>query len=409
MASREPCVELGLRANWRPFAMLVLINAFVGAMVGQERTLLPLIAEQEFKLTTRTLILTFLISFGITKALVNFLAGFWADRWGRKPVLVAGWLVGLPVPVLLMVAPSWEWIVFANVLLGVQQGLCWTLTVMMKIDLVGRRQRGLAMGLNEFAGYLAVSVMALVTGYLASAYGLRPVPFLPGLALAIAGLILSLVSVPETQPCARLEQVQHADDHPHPGLLPVLVQVSGGDRQLFALSQAGMVNNLNDAAVWGLVPLLLAQAGASVEQIGLVSAFYPAVWGVMQIPLGALSDYWGRRGLIAAGMVVQAVGIWLLLSEQGLPVWLTGAGLLGLGTAMVYPTLLAAVADRTPPSWRATAVGGYRLWRDAGYAVGALVGGVVADLVGMRTALAFVAALTLLSGIWVAIALRGKR
>lgn len=409
MASREPCVELGLRANWRPFAMLVLINAFVGAMVGQERTLLPLIAEQEFKLTTRTLILTFLISFGITKALVNFLAGFWADRWGRKPVLVAGWLVGLPVPVLLMVAPSWEWIVFANVLLGVQQGLCWTLTVMMKIDLVGRRQRGLAMGLNEFAGYLAVSVMALVTGYLASAYGLRPVPFLPGLALAIAGLILSLVSVPETQPCARLEQVQHADDHPHPGLLPVLVQVSGGDRQLFALSQAGMVNNLNDAAVWGLVPLLLAQAGASVEQIGLVSAFYPAVWGVMQIPLGALSDYWGRRGLIAAGMVVQAVGIWLLLSEQGLPIWLTGAGLLGLGTAMVYPTLLAAVADRTPPSWRATAVGGYRLWRDAGYAVGALVGGVVADLVGMRTALAFVAALTLLSGIWVAIALRGKR
>lgn len=408
MPSREPCTELGLVANWRPFAMLVLINAFVGAMVGQERTLLPLIAEQEFLLTARTLILTFLISFGVTKALVNFLAGFWADRWGRKPVLVVGWLVGLPVPLLLMVAPSWNWIVFANVLLGVQQGLCWTLTVMMKIDLVGRRQRGLAMGLNEFAGYLAVSGMALLTGYLASAYGLRPAPFLPGLALAIAGLILSLFSVPETLPCARLEQAQHASDDPHPGLLPVLARVSGGDRRLFALSQAGMVNNLNDAAVWGLMPLLLAQAGASVYQIGLVSAFYPAVWGVMQIPLGALSDLWGRGGLIATGMAVQAVGIWLLLSEQGLPVWLTGAGLLGLGTAMVYPTLLAAVADRTPPSWRATAVGGYRLWRDAGYAVGALIGGAIADLVGMRSALAFVAGLTLLSGLWVAIALRGK-
>jgi MFS family permease len=401
-------LKLGLGANWRPFTLLVIVNAFVGAMVGQERTLLPLIAEADFHLASRSVILSFLVSFGIVKALANLFAGFWSDRLGRKSILVAGWLVGLPVPWLLMSAPSWGWVVFANVLLGVNQGLCWSTTVIMKIDLVGPRRRGLAMGLNEFAGYMAVSVSAFLTGYLATFYGLRPVPFYPGVAFAVLGLTLSLFLVPETRPYAALESGGVGGERraSGPSFTHVLLLTSWKDKTLFAVSQAGLTNNLNDGMVWGLLPLLFAGSGLPLGQVGFLAASYPAVWGMSQLATGALSDRWGRKWMIAAGMWVQSAGIVLFVAGTGFPVWLVGSVLLGLGTAMVYPTLLAAVSDVAHPDWRASAVGVYRLWRDGGYAVGALLSGLLADAFGLRVSVAAVAGLTFLSGLVVAVVMR---
>ncbi len=409
---RTASIQLGLRANWRQFVLLVIINAFVGGMVGIERTVLPLLAQQDFGLASRTAILSFLISFGVIKALANLFAGRMGDRFGRKRVLVAGWLIGLPVPPLVIFAPGWGWVVFANALLGINQGLCWSTTVIMKIDLVGPRQRGLAMGLNEASGYLAVSASALLAGYLATTYALRPQPFLAGVAFALCGLLLSLFFVRESHAHAALEaqhvQTQSAthETAAAPTFREVVVLTSWKNRTLFAASQAGLVNNLNDGLSWGLFPLYFAAAGLDVARIGILVATYPAVWGVGQLATGALSDRLGRKGLIAAGMWVQAGGLFLILAVQSFWLWLMGAVLLGVGTAMVYPTLLAAVSDVAHPSWRASAVGVYRLWRDSGYAVGALLAGVIADLLGIPWAIGVVGALTFLSGVLVALLMR---
>jgi MFS family permease len=399
MISISPNVQLGLRANWQQFSLLVLVNAFVGAMVGLERTVVPLLAEAEFGLVSKSVMLSFLVSFGIVKALANLLAGRFADRIGRKQILIAGWLVGLPVPLLIIFAPSWGWIVFANILLGINQGLCWSTTVIMKIDLVGAKQRGLAMGLNEFAGYLAVSGSALATGYLAATYGLRPAPFYPGIAFALLGLFLSLFFVRETHAHVRHEANTNTAPAPALSFADIFWLTSWRNRTLFAVSQAGLVNNLNDGVVWGLVPILLAGAGLPMTEVAVIAAVYPGVWGVSQLITGALSDRWGRKWLIAAGMWVQAIGIGLFVIGQSFAIWLGGAVLLGLGTAMVYPTLLAAISDVAHPEWRASAVGVYRLWRDGGYAVGALSAGLLADAFGLPVAIAAVGGLTLLSGI----------
>ncbi|HEX6384542.1 MAG TPA: MFS transporter, partial [Anaerolineae bacterium] len=358
----QTAIRLGLAANWQQFALLIVVNAFVGAMVGLERTVLPLIAEADFGLASRTAILSFLISFGIVKALANLLAGGLGDRWGRKRILVAGWLVGLPVPLLIMFAPDWSWVIFANVLLGINQGLCWSTTVIMKIDLVGPKQRGLAMGLNEFAGYLAVSLSALATGYLAAAYGLRPVPFYPGLVFALLGLLLSIFLVQETEPFTRLEARLANPETESPSFSQVFALTSWKNKTLFSASQAGMVNNLNDGMVWGLLPLFLAAMGLSLAHIGILAAVYPGVWGISQLFTGGLSDRLGRKWLIAGGMWLQAGGLGLLVIGRSFNWWLASAVLLGLGTAMVYPTLLAAVSDVAHPTWRGSAVGVYRLW-----------------------------------------------
>jgi MFS family permease len=400
-------IRHGLGANWRQFTLLVIVNAFVGAMVGLERTLIPLIAEEEFGLVSRTAILSFIISFGIVKALANLVAGALGDRIGRKQLLVAGWLVGLPVPLLIIWAPSWGWIVAANVLLGINQGLCWSTTVIMKIDLVGPKQRGLAMGLNESAGYLAVSAAALASGYIAAATALRPEPFYLGLVLALLGLLFSLFFVRETYGHARAEaqaapSMAASSKGERPSFTQVMLLTSWKDRALFAASQAGMVNNLNDGMVWGLLPLFLAGAGLGVERIAIVAALYPAVWGLGQLATGGLSDHWGRKWLIAGGLWVQALGIALIVLGDDFVAWVVAAGLMGVGTAMVYPTLLAAISDVAHPEWRGSAVGVYRLWRDGGYAVGALLSGLLADLLGLHWAIAAIAGVTALSGLIVA-------
>jgi len=392
--------------------LLVVINAFVGGMVGIERTILPLLAEQDFGLASKTAILSFLVSFGIIKALANLFAGRMGDRYSRKRILVGGWLIGVPVPFLVMVAPNWGWVVFANVLLGINQGLCWSTTVIMKIDLVGPKQRGLAMGFNEAAGYLAVSGAALASGYLATAYALRPQPFFLGVAFVLCGLLLSLFFVRESHAYAALEAAQVKSAQPGgepthtPSFKEVFVRTSWKDRTLFAVSQAGLVNNLNDGLAFGLFPLYFAAAGLDTEHIGWLVAVYPAVWGVGQLATGALSDRWGRKGLIAAGMWVQAAGLLLILLGHPFWLWLAGAILLGIGTALVYPTLLAAVSDVAHPSWRASAVGVYRLWRDSGYAIGALLAGIIADLLSIPWAIGVVGVLTFLSGVIVAMVMR---
>ncbi|MFL6186471.1 MAG: MFS transporter [Actinomycetes bacterium] len=412
--------RLGLRANLAQFCLLVGINALVGGMVGQERSLLSLLATETFGLAAVSAALTYIVAFGLTKAATNLLAGTLADRRGRKPVLVAGWLVGLPVPLLIIWAPTWGWVVLANVLLGVNQGLCWSTTVIMKIDLAGPKRRGLAMGLNEAAGYLAVALTAYLTGLIAARAGLRPEPFYLGLAYAGLGLGLSALLVRETRGHARLEaQLTDAgratdanggpDDEPAAvgeerlSTREVVVRTSLREPALSACSQAGLVNNLNDGLAWGLLPLLYVRGGLSVGQVGLLAALYPAVWGLGQLLTGPLSDRLGRKPLITAGMLLQALALAGTALAGGFLPWAATAVLLGIGTAMVYPTLLAAIGDVAHPSWRATAVGIYRLWRDAGFAVGALLAGLVADLAGLVAAVWVVAALTAASGLVVAI------
>jgi len=401
-----PGIVLGLRENLPQFLLLVAVNALVGGMLGQERTVLPLLAEEEFALTGFTVTLTFIAAFGVVKAVTNFFAGTLSDRHGRKPVLVAGWLVGIPVPLILIWAPSWGWVIVANVLLGINQGLTWSTTIIMKIDLVGPARRGLAMGFNEAAGYIAVALTALATGALADAHGLRPAPFLLGLVFVALGLGLSTLVVRETHGHAHHEAASHADhgtggDDHHGGLTTreVFVLTSFRERALSAASQAGMVNNLNDGLAWGLFPLFFADAGLSVGRIGVLAAIYPAVWGLGQLVTGGLSDRIGRKPLIAAGMLVQAGAIGAIAATSGFWIWAAGAAVLGAGTAMVYPTLLAVVGDVAHPRWRARSVGVYRLWRDSGFAVGALLAGVVADAVSVEAAIWAVAALTAASGL----------
>jgi MFS family permease len=404
-------IQLGLRQNAAQFTLLVVVNALVGGMLGQERTVLPLLAEQAFGIQAYTAGLSFILVFGLSKAATNYFAGTWSDRFGRKPVLVVGWLVAVPVPLLLMWAPTWSWVVFANVLLGISQGLTWSTTVVMKIDLVGPARRGLAMGLNESAGYGAVAITALATGYLAQSYGLRPAPFLLGVAFATLGVGLSTMAVKETRAHAQLEAAAHhttpegRDRRLDDRLTDreVFVQTSFREPAMSSASQAGLVNNVNDGLAWGLFPILFASAGMSVGRIGALAALYPAVWGAGQLVTGALSDRWGRKWLIVAGMWLQAVALGLFAIGDMFSVWAVAAAVLGAGTAMVYPTLLASIADVAHPVWRARAVGTYRLWRDGGFAVGALIAGVLADAFGIRPAIWAVAAVTALSGSIVAV------
>lgn len=386
-----------------------MVNAFVGAMVGLERTVLPFLAETEFGIASKSVALSFIATFGVVKAATNLFAGRLGDLYGRKPVLVAGWLFALPVPFLVISAPSWSWIIVANVLLGINQGLAWSTTVIMNIDLLGPRQRGLAMGMNEFAGYLAVAMSALATGYLAEAYGLRPEPFYLGIAFAAAGLGLSFLFVRETHHHVALEAgdaTPRSSGEEHRADLSmreIFARASWHDRALSSASQAGMVNNLNDGLAWGLFPLFFAAAGLGIAEIGVLAFTYPAVWGVLQIWTGALSDRWGRKGLITAGMLLQGIALAIVPLARGFWPWAGAAALLGAGTAMVYPTLLAAIGDVAHPRWRGSAVGVYRLWRDSGYVAEALIAGVLADLLGMVSAIGFVAALTFLPGLIVAL------
>jgi MFS family permease len=397
-------VRLGIRANLAQFVLLVVVNAFVGATVGIERTILPALAEQEFHLSARSAILSFIVAFGVVKAGTNYFAGRFSDRFGRKLVLVAGWLIAVPVPFLLMWAPSWRWVLVANVFLGASQGLTWSTTVIMKIDLAGPERRGLAMGLNEFAGYLAVAVAAWATGYIAVEHGLRPAPFYLGVAFIAAGLALSALLVRETRRHVEHEAgTKEARPADRLSQRAVFLRTSFTDRNLSSISQAGLVNNLNDGMAWGLFPLFYASAGLALDQVGWLAALYPAVWGISQLVTGALSDRIGRKWLIASGMWVQAFGIVVIAASNRFAGFAFGSVLLGIGTAMVYPTLLAGVGDVAHPSWRASAVGVYRLWRDLGYAVGALLAGAAADALGLRSAIVLVAALTFLSGTAVAI------
>ena len=404
--SRTPApapLTLGLRENAAQFALLVAVNALVGGMVGQQQTVLPLLAERDFGLTGYAFMFSYVAAFGVTKAAANYLAGRLADAFGRKPVLVAGWLFAIPVPLIIVWAPSWGWVIAANVLLGINQGLSWSTTVMMKIDLVGPRQRGLAMGLNEAAGYGAVAVTSLLAGGLAAQYGLRPAPFLVGLSYALIALLLSSVFVRETRGHTAMEAAS-AD--------PAAAAISNGgivadatwrEPALASASQAGLVNNLNFGLSWGVFPLLFATGGLDVARIGLLVAIYPAVWGVGQLATGWLSDRWGRKPLISAGMLLQAGGLVTIAASGGTAGWAAGSVVLGLGTAMVYPALLAAVGDVAHPAWRGRAVGIYRVWRDLGYAFGAVLGGLVADALDLTAAVWAAAALSLVSALVVVI------
>ncbi len=401
-ATSRDAIRLGLQENVAQFSLLVGVNALVGGMIGQERTVLPLLAKEEFGLTAFTATLTFIAAFGIVKAATNFFAGTLSDRYGRKPVLVAGWIIGIPVPLLLIWAPTWGWVIFANVLLGINQGLTWSTTVIMKIDLVGPQRRGFAMGLNEAAGYGAVAVTALATGYIAERWGLRPEPFFLGLAYAGLGLSLSVLFVKETRDHARHEAANHvpAQQHLHQELSTgqIFTITSFKEKALSAASQAGLVNNLNDGLAWGLFPIFFAASGLSVGRIGILAAIYPGVWGVGQLYTGGLSDRVGRKPLIVGGMLTQAAAIAWMATVSGFWPWAVGAATLGAGTAMVYPTLLATIGDVAHPTWRARSVGIYRLWRDAGFAVGALMAGLLADLISIEVAIYAVAALTAVSG-----------
>ena len=412
MTDSEPAarsaISLGLRANWRQFSLLVLINAFVGGMVGLERTVVPLIGAQEFALASNTLVVSFIVSFGVVKACANLLSGHLADVWGRKRVLVLGWLIGLPVPFMIMWGPSWDWVIAANALLGINQGLAWSMTVIMKVDIVGPKSRGLAVGLNEFAGYLAVGITAFLTGYIAERYGLRPAPIYPGVAYAILGTALSILVVRDTRAHVRLEMAASGEPAATLGFRDIFALTSFRDRNLFAASQAGLVNNLNDGMSWGIFPLFFAAFGLGVERIGILKAVYPTTWGILQVATGPLSDRFGRKGLIVAGMWVQAAGLLLTALTHQFEDWLAGSLLLGIGTAMVYPSLIAAVSDAAHPSWRARALSVYRFWRDLGYAIGALSAGIIADLLGLAWAIGAVAALTFVSGVVVALAMQRK-
>jgi MFS family permease len=413
----QAVAQLGLRANWQQFTLLVLVNAFVGGMVGLERGIVPLLGQQVFGLTSTLAVLSFIVSFGIVKATSNLFAGRLSDLIGRKGVLITGWLFGLPVPLLIIFAPAWGWVVFANVLLGINQGLCWSTTVIMKIDLVGPARRGLAMGINEAAGYGAVSLAAIAAGYLAATYALRPQPFLLGIGFALAGLLLSIFFVRESHGHARHEAAllarqsgqaaesaqqtteQTTRQHIPPSFKEIFLLTSWKDRTLFSVSQAGLVNNLNDGLAWGLLPLFFAAGGLGIAQIGLLAGVYPGVWGTTQLFTGALSDHLGRKGMIMAGMMLQGTALILVPFLHGFVWWAVAMVLLGLGTALVYPTLLAAISDVAHPEWRASAVGVYRLWRDSGYAIGALLAGILAELFGVPWAIGVIGVLTFLSGV----------
>ena len=388
-------VKLGLRENWKQFTILVVINALVGGMVGLERSILPGIAEQDFDLTAKSAILSFIVVFGISKAITNYYAGILASRFGRKKLLVAGWMAGIPVPLILMFATGWNGIIAANVLLGINQGLTWSSTVVMKIDLVGPKERGLAMGINESAGYLAVGATAFLTGWIASEYGLRPYPFYLGLFFVTAGMLGSLLLVRDTTPHVELEN----ESTTIPVLRNVFLDTSWRQPTLGAITQAGLVNNLNDGMIWGLLPLLLKSKGFSLAQIGTIVAIYPMVWGLLQLGTGKLADVWNKKDMLIGGMLLQGMAIISMVWAFSFNAFIVLSILLGLGTALVYPTFLAAITQNTPPQQRAGSIGVFRLWRDLGYAVGALLTGAIADRFGMVEAIGWTGTITLLSAV----------
>jgi len=377
-------------------------------MIGLERTVVPLIGSEEFRIASTTIVLSFIVSFGVVKACANLVSGHLADIYGRRYLLTLGWLFGLPVPFMIAWGPGWGWIIAANALLGINQGFAWSMTVVMKVDLVGPKSRGLAVGLNEFAGYLSVGITAFVTGYIAQRYGLRPAPFYLGIAYAVFGLLFSFLLIQDTREHVALEVEGHAGATEAMEFWEVFRRASIGDRNLFAASQAGLVNNLNDGMSWGILPLFFTSHGLNVARIGVLKAVYPAVWGILQTVTGPLSDRWGRKGLIAAGMWVQAAALVLTAFTQRFAWWLLASVLLGFGTAMVYPTLIAAVSDASHPSWRARSLSVYRFWRDLGYAIGALCAGAIADVFGMQWAIASIGAVTFASGAVVAFAMTGR-
>ena len=405
----HPSVVLGLRANWPQFALLVAVNVFVGGMIGLERSILPALAESEFGVTSKTAAVSFIATFGVAKALSNLFAGDLSRRITRRKVLIAGWLFGLPVPFMLIWAPAWGWVIGANVLLGINQGLAWSMTVNMKVDLVGPKRRGLALGFNEAAGYLALAAAAFMTGVIAERFGLRPESFYLGIGLAALGLAVSTLLVRDTAPFVALEAASHPAASPgSTSLTRSFAETTWRRPYLFGITQAGLVKNLNDGLAWGIFPLYFASRGLELDRVATLAAIYPLVWGVLQIGTGWASDHAGRRLLIVAGMVAQGVAIAVVGALDFYGGWLAAMALLGLGTAMVYPTLLAAVGDVVPPEERATALGVYRFWRDAGFMIGALTAGLLADLFGFRAAIEFVAVLTVASGVLAAVTMRGN-
>jgi len=406
-------IELGLRPNIQQFLILVLVNAFVGAMIGLEQTVVPLIGKSEFGIESSAIILSFIASFGAVKAVLNLLAGNLSDKWGRKNVLVLGWLFGIPVPIILLLAPNWNWIIFANILLGVNQGLAWSMTVNMKIDLVGKSQRGLALGLNEFAGYVSVAAIGFFTGYLASTFGLKPYPFYLGIIFAILGLAISWIIVKDTRRFTSLEIEEDASESSEQetnvndlSFKEVFLQTSWKNRTLLSISQAGLINNLIFGVTWGLFTLYFASFAIGISEIGFLKALHPGIWGILQLLTGTFSDKVGRKVLIYPGMIIQGIGIWVVLFTNFYWGWIVGMALLGIGTALVYPTLLAAISDVANPKWRATSLGVYRFWRDLGFVFGAVGIGYIADLFGLNNAIQLVAFLAVGSGIFVLVVMK---
>jgi MFS family permease len=395
-------VRLGLKENWKQFTILVVINGFVGGMVGLERTILPQIAEKDFSISAKTAILSFIVVFGIVKAVTNYYTGTLANRFGRKNLLITGWIIGVPIPFILMFATDWNWIIAANVLLGVNQGLAWSSTVVMKIDLVGERQRGFAMGLNEFAGYIAVAVIAFLTGWIAGEFGIRPYPFYVGIILAILGLFSSVFFVKDT----RHHVAKEATTNNVPNLQNIFWETTWKNRNLGSVTQAGLINNLNDGMAWGIFPILLAAKGFTINQIGLVVAIYPAVWGFGQLFTGKMADKFCKKDMLYLGMLLQGIALLLLVWANTMLHFVILSSILGWGTAMVYPTFLATVAENTNPKDRAKSIGIFRLWRDLGYAIGAILTGIIADVFGINTAIIFIALLTFMSAIIITMRMR---
>jgi MFS family permease len=398
----EKVAVQGLRENWKQFSLLVLINTFVGAMVGIERTILPQLAQEAFGIKAATATLSFIMAFGVVKAFSNYFAGRLANKIGRKNLLVIGWLLALPVPLLLLYAPSWNWVIFANVLLGIHQGLTWSTNVLMKIELSGEKQRGLAMGLNEFAGYLSVGIAAFFTGWLAAKYGVRPYPFYLGIIISICGLVLTAFFVKDT----RAHSITEQQTSTIPRLTNLIKQTTWQHKNLGSITQAGLVNNLNDGMVWGLLPMVLIKEGFTLSQIGWVAAFYPAVWGIGQLYTGGLSDKMSKKKLLLSGMLLQGLAILLMVPANNFWEYLLLSILLGAGTAMVYPTFLAGIAENTHPADRPQSLGIFRFWRDLGYAIGALITGILADRFGFGTAIVVIGMLTLLSGVIIQIRMK---
>ncbi len=388
-------IKLGLKENWKQFSLLVLVNAFVGGMVGLERSILPEIAEKEFGIAATSAILSFIVVFGVVKAISNYYAGALANRFGRKNLLVLGWIFAIPIPFILIYAENWNWVIAANVLLGINQGLAWSSTVVMKIDLVGEKERGFAMGLNEFAGYFAVAVVAFLTGWIASEYGVRPYPFYIGIVLMVLGLLFSIFFIKDTRHHVAKEEGSSGMAR----LKNIFWDTTWKDKNLGSVSQAGLINNLNDGMAWGLFPILLSGKGFNLEQIGIVTALYPAIWGIGQLFTGKMADIFSKKDMLFIGMLLQAIVLVILVWAETMTHFVILSSLLGWGTAMVYPTFLATIADNTHPQDRAKSIGIFRLWRDLGYAIGAVLTGVIADLVSIEAAIMLIGILTLISAI----------